>query len=130
MTDVCECNEEYGPCEAHADYLFIREGASTRTGDELMAQFIADCLAIDSSCLSPQGHAWLKEAEVALEAGRDPVSGVAWISEDDDDKRENLAELARQVEAYFADLYVTWEDGYVITRVVGGPLASATGGEA
>lgn len=38
----CECSEEYGPCEDHSEVLAQREGASTRTADELLAVFIGD----------------------------------------------------------------------------------------
>jgi hypothetical protein len=86
-----------------------------------MSTFAHDCLAIDPACLSPQGRAWLADADKAIETGRDPMSGVAWI--DDDGAREGLRDLVSQLESHFADLWITWDDGYVIQRVTGGPLS-------
>lgn len=125
MTE-CYCSEEFGPCEWHGEILVSRVGASSRTADELLAQFAHDCLALDPDCLSPVGREWLADADAALDKGRDPISGVAWISEEDEIARDGLEDLRRQLESYFADLWITWEDGYVIARVTGGPLATDT----
>lgn len=121
---ACNCTEDYGPCEAHSEVLAQREGASLRTADQLLVTFVYDCLAIDPECLSPNGREALRLAEDALD--RDPIMG-GWLEDgaagSAEDVREALADLARQLEGYFADLWITWEDGFVIARVIGGPLA-------
>ena len=111
--DPCECNEDFGPCEMHCDILAQREGASLRTGDELALVFIDDALDIDADVLSPYGREVYNEATEALSKERHI---------EDADLAEALHDLARQVESHLG-LWVTWEDGYVIARVTGGPLA-------
>lgn len=119
----CECNEDDGPCEGHSELLAQRDGAALRTADELMSLFVHDCLAIDPACLAPQGREWLADADASIERGRSATSGVAWMPDECEDDRESLRTLVEQVEAYFADLWITWDDGYTIRRVNGGPLA-------
>ena len=36
MRRRCSCSWEDGPCELHGTYLVVREGASTRTADDLL----------------------------------------------------------------------------------------------
>jgi len=113
-TVECECGEEYGPCEEHGTVLAQREGASLRTADELLSVYLHDARSIDPEVLSPYGLDVLARADAALDG---PAS---WL--DDSELADELAGVAWQVEsALDADTY--WEDGYIIVRVTGGPLA-------
>ena len=114
MTTIdCECSEEFGPCEQHGEQLAQREGASTRTGDELTMVLIDDLQSVGAE-LSVWGKQELTRLESALEASRDPVSGCAWFNDPDD--ADAAVSLADQLEAYVADLWVIHDDGYRIVR--------------
>ena len=108
-----DCSEDEGPCEAHSEILAQREGASLRTGDELALVFIEDALGIDPEVLSPYGQMVYGEAREALASERHI---------EDPETADALSDVVHQVEAYLG-LWVTWNDGYVIARVTGGPLA-------
>jgi hypothetical protein len=113
----CECSEEYGPCEEHGVVLAQREGGSTRTADELSLAFIADALDIDGEILSPYGRDVVARCEADLMRS---LGQSRWL--DDVELQDELASVAYQVEAAL-DAQVYWEDGYVISRVTGGPLS-------
>ncbi len=59
--DECDCTEDYGPCESHSVTLVSREGASTRTADELAAVFLDDVrdLYTDAGREAPTGDHYL-----------------------------------------------------------------------
>lgn len=126
MTTECECSEEYGPCEEHGETIAQREGASTRTADELLAVFIDDAVGIGVE-LSPWGADVLARAWANLNANE--RYGVAWFSTDEEGSalHDEVRTLVDQVENDLATMdgggmHVWWEDGYVISRVTGGPL--------
>lgn len=115
-----DCTEEYGVCERHSVVLVGREGASCRTGDELLLQFIAD--AIDLGVMpTPEERAEIAYLESELELARNPVSGTAWLASTDDSQA--ASDLARELESRLPH-EVTWNDGYVIREITGGPFAS------
>lgn len=126
MTSTCECSEDYGPCESHSDVLAQRAGASSRSADELLAVFIGDVEAI----LAAEGVDVSEDAGMrgAISAAteyweRYPSGG--WVDVDDE---PDLAERLHDGATYGAEgalpagVYVWWEDGYVISRITGGPL--------
>jgi hypothetical protein len=117
MVDIdCDCTDE-GPCENHCEVLAQREGASTRTADELLTVFIEDAVGIDPTVLSPYGRDVLDRANAALEAERSPHSGVAWLPMDDEGAlADELASVAGQVESVL-DARVYWADGFSIVRL-------------
>lgn len=94
-----------------AEPIIIREGASQRTGDELGEQFILDALSLDPQVLSASGRVVFDQAQLAL-------SEASHI--DDDDLRDALNDLVRQVESHLGDHVVVWNDGYTIEPYVEG----------
>lgn len=133
---VCECSEEYGPCEDHAEVLAQREGASTRTADDLVYVFLTDVLAIAEDPDIWQGydadmsHQRDKLAAMVEFWGDDALwednMGVRWLDVNRDETLpEPLQDHVQLAEHMLADLglSVWWEDGYVISRVTGGPLS-------
>ena len=151
--DECECTDEYGPCEAHSETIIVREGASTRTADDLVATFLEDVAGMweDVHGTAPVGDAYVlardfrqavedeqeRERErAAREGGYAYVSG--WAPESGTVTREDgstytwdeyemgqaLSDAISTGESDLCDLgwSVTWEDGYRIYRVTGGPF--------
>lgn len=116
MTTSCDCSDEYGPCENHAEILVVREGASTRTADELVWQLIDDLVYLGGE-LSPWGREVFDEAASALFEEDYGSPGVNWI---DPATHEGLAQslydVAWQLESSMPDLVVSHNDGYVIMR--------------
>jgi hypothetical protein len=106
--EVCECSEDYGPCEQHSEVLVVREGASLHTADELAALLIHDLVDNGWAELSPFGADVLRDADEAF--GR----GERWL--EDATLQESLFSVADQVESAAADVWVTHDDGYVIVR--------------
>jgi hypothetical protein len=108
MTDyVCDCSDEFGPCEAHGTVLAQRVGSSNRSADELSLVYLNDALDIDPECLSPYGRQIKAEAEAA-----DAWEG-SWLK--DPDLADALRDVTDQVESYL-DAWTVWGDGYVIVR--------------
>lgn len=126
MTTECECSEDWGPCEEHCEVIAQREGASTRTADELCVVFIEDAVDLGVE-LSPWGQDTYRAAVDNLDANRS--MGVAWFSDDEEgaELHDSVRGLVDQVENDLATMdegySVWWEDGYVISRVTGGPLS-------
>lgn len=131
MNETCDCSEDYGPCEDHAEVLAQREGASTRTADDLVYVFLADVLAIG------EARGWIAPNMLGkINADRlrtaehhwsdddlwDDNYGVRWLKDQDD--RDALYDDQMMAESLLGDLGLSawWEDGYVISRVTGGPL--------
>lgn len=127
MTE-CECSEDYGPCEDHSEVLAQREGAAVRTSDELLAVFVGDVMAILASetgraeDLLPGGSA----RETAADYWRECPNG-GWAPYDNRETyslSKALADARDVAESLLpADVYAWWDDGYVIARLTGGPLA-------
>lgn len=109
----CGCSEEYGPCEGHADVLVARQGAAVRTADESSIQLIEDLVHCGIALTADQAteHSRLDDA---LTNAYDPHTGTAWFADEHDS--EGAAELAREVEQGAEGLWVTHDDGYVISR--------------
>lgn len=119
---MCDCSEEFGPCEDHCEVLVQRDGASSRTADDLAHTLIYDLIALAESenvgLIMDTRHyetlAWIEEG----------WDGAGWL--DDADKSDALYDLARTVEgnalAAMDGVSVWHDDGYRITRLTGGPL--------
>ena len=116
MTDhtiTCGCSYEFGPCENHADYLVIREGASLHTANELsllLADDLRDCGVVFSDDQTRR----YDELSKRLSAAENPTSGCAWFAEDDDAQAAH--ELAYELEIQADGLWMLSDDGYVIVR--------------
>ena len=119
----CGCSEDYGPCEDHSEVLAQRDGASTRTADELLAVFISDAEDITGRPIT--GH---DASAVAAEYWDATDNAGGWV---DHDRFPDLAEALHDAAIYGAEfalpegVCVWWEDGYVISRITGGPLHPA-----
>lgn len=124
----CECSWEYGPCEDHGEAIIIREGASVRTADESACVLILDIIGLCEdvgetidAVTSPYGHGVL--ARVEEDAAWSGPNCSGWL--EDDGLRDELYSLADQMESYLPDgLYLFEDDGYVISRIIGGPLVN------
>lgn len=120
MSAECECSEEYGPCENHGEELAQREGASVRTADELLAVFIGDVEGVIGRPIAEHDA-----SAVAAEYWTATDNAGGWI---DHDRFPDLAEALHDAATYGAEAalpagaHVWWEDGYVISRITGGPL--------
>lgn len=121
----CECSEDYGPCEEHGTAVVIRQGASTRTADELLLLFVEDASLILHDVgveLSPWADDVIHRAHGALDAV-DEFTHCAWLPEGTygDRLRDELTTLANQVEVDMGTLdiphFTYWNDGYWIVRV-------------
>lgn len=124
----CDCSEDWGPCEDHMDVIAQREGASTRTADDLVYVFLTDVLAAAEDPEIRQG------AEVNLRGLRTSLTyweketrwtdnyGCRWVSEEEPSEIHDEIPLGEGILAALG-LSVNWEDGYVIYRLTGGPLA-------
>jgi hypothetical protein len=110
----CECSDEYGPCEDHGETLVWREGASTRTADELMLVLCQDLVDLGAE-LSPWGADVLARAEAAAVRCRDPRTGTMWFDQGREPIMDTLTMLADQLEAD-SGLSVWMDDGYRIVR--------------
>ena len=113
----CDCSPEYGPCENHGEAIVIREGASTRTADELTMVLIGDLVGIGCE-LSAWGKAEYARLSAQLEHDRDPHSGCAWFESESDQAAAN--DLAWQLECSgeMPDrTMLVREDGYVIYQL-------------
>lgn len=110
---LCDCSEDFGPCEDHSTVLVVREGASTRTADESALQLVED-LRDCGVKLADDDSAEFDRLTSALEDSRDAHSGVAWFDVDSD--RDSARELADRIEQSADGLWVSHDDGYVIAR--------------
>lgn len=122
----CECDEEYGPCEEHGDAVVIREGASTRTADDLLLLFCEDAADVlihetGEDRTTPWGRMILQDAEDDLTANSSSY-GCRWFSEENGEQlTDSLATLQSQLESELSTLdvphFTYWNDGYRIVRV-------------
>lgn len=115
----CECDpDEMLPCEQHMVVEQTREGASQRTADDLLSQFIHDAVFFGAT-LSPWGEDLLTGYDAALEGNR--RYGVAWLPEGHQILAEEMDTLRNQIETSLATLddpiYTHWDDGYVMFRL-------------
>lgn len=121
MSAECGCSEEYGLCEDHSVVLARRGGAALRTADELLAVFIGDVEAIVGRPITDHDA-----SAVAAEYWTATDNAGGWL---DHERFPDLAEALHDAATYGAegalpsDVYVWWDDGYVISRITGGPLA-------
>jgi hypothetical protein len=117
----CDCDEDEDlPCEEHMIVLAQREGASTRTADELLAVWLDDAAAVPGVEVSPWGQEVMRQAWDALERNR--AYGVAWLPDDvAEGLRDDMETLRDQLETSLATLddpvSTHWDDGYVMYRV-------------
>lgn len=130
--ETCECSEEYGPCEDHVEVFVQREGSSTRTADDLVYVFLTDVLAIAEGWEEDKRGDNRGDTTPDLAKLRDAVDywsdddrwddqmGCRWVKDRDDSIHDDMV-WGEQVAADLG-LSVWWEDGYVISRVTGGPL--------
>lgn len=151
--DECECTEDYGPCDRHSETIVSREGASTRTADELVAVFLSDVtdLYTEAGKTAPTGEHYLtgsdywqavedervrererasRDGGYAYVSGWAPTDGtitredgtvVTW---EDGDMSQWLSDAISAGESDLCDIgwSITWDDGYRIYRVTGGPF--------
>lgn len=131
---VCDCSEDYGPCATHSEEIAQRVGSSNRSADELCAVFVSDALAAlqDAGYDFPRAD-W--EDIDALRAMLDKPSSWdgSWLDSEKiwrDDYGVSLADAMRDIcDRTLTDalgtvgLSVSWDDGYRIYRLTGGPLA-------
>ena len=91
----CDCSDKYGPCELHGETLVQREGASTRTADELVLVLCHDLVDLGAQ-LSPYGANVLARADEYAEQCRSATSGTMWF-DDDGETYDALVTLADQL---------------------------------
>ena len=119
----CECSEDYGACEDHRDVLAQREGASTRTADDLAFVFLCDVVDI----MEDAGISGGGPDEQALRAAVDywgensrwnDSYGCRWVAEELTRDGIVIQEDIPKGESVLSNLglVVDWEDGYVISR--------------
>ena len=120
----CECSEDFGACENHRDVLAQREGAASRTADDLVFVFLEDVLVIADA--REEGT----DAPTQLEGLRESVTywgddekwtdnyGCRWVREELTAEGIQIADEIMLGESVLADLglSVDWDDGYVISR--------------
>lgn len=116
-TITCDCDpDEMLPCEEHMVVLAQREGASARTGDELLSVWVHDAVFFRGVELSPWGRDLLSRYDAALESNR--RFGVAWLPDGRQVLAEEMDTLRNQVEVSLALLdepvYTHWDDGYIM----------------
>jgi hypothetical protein len=117
----CECSEDYGACEDHRDVLAQREGASSRTADDLMYVFLTDVLTCaEGSDIRQGAETNLIPLRRALyywgsEKRWNDNHGCRWVKETEPN---NIHDEMSVGESVLADLglSVDWDDGYVISR--------------
>jgi hypothetical protein len=110
---ACDCTDEYGPCEDHGQTLAQREGASLRTAHELCALFVSEVDDIRAAeGLPPVADQTDRARLEAVEGWLDEPDAIEWL---EDITREADSSLPAGVVSY-------WDDGYVIVRLMGGPL--------
>lgn len=119
MRVECECSEDFGPCERHMTVLAQREGASTRTADALALVFLYDVADLIDDA---RGFKDIKARDIA-DGWRDDATwsgthpGDGWIEHEDDDHAE-IGDDVSMVETWLpGDMWVAWDDGYVISRM-------------
>lgn len=129
--ECCGCSEEYGPCEEHGETIAQREGASTRTADDLVYVFLTDVLAIAENrgliSADMRGRVNVDKLREAIDYWSnddlwDDNYGCRWVRDDVDAEIHDEIATGESVLAELG-LSVWWEDGYVISRVTGGPLS-------
>lgn len=126
----CDCSEEHGPCEDHGTVIVQREGASTRTADDLLLLFCEDAADVlhhvtGENRLTPWARQLMADAEQMLAAN--DHYGCRWLPETDDPDEtrdvwiDALLTLRGQLECELATLdaphFTYWNDGYWIVRV-------------
>jgi hypothetical protein len=110
---MCECSDDYGPCELHGETLVQREGASLRTADELILLACQDLVDLGAE-LSPYGADVLAQAETTADRCRNQRTGTMWF-DDEGETYDRLVTLADQLEVDLG-VSVIWNDGYRIVR--------------
>jgi hypothetical protein len=145
ITYSCGCFDNYGeesPCEAHSIILAQREGASTRTSDELALVWIGDaCAIIGADALSATGRITVDTAWRMLR-DNDSGTGCLWYPDSDDahpddptaeEIRDDIRSLSNELEELLLTLddgpvLTDWDDGYLMYRISGdSPLRDPAG---
>lgn len=123
---ACDCADEYGPCEDHGTVIVRREGASTRTADDLLYVYLCDVVDViadateGETVLSPWGADVLERAGALLD--QNESMGVRWFPEDESEGiMGELDTLRYQLDASMGSLDQTiwsfWNDGFWIVEV-------------
>lgn len=117
---------EHRYCEDHLVVEVVREGASLRTADEQLAQFVKDAIALlentDGGQVRSRWKVTLEEVDEDF-ASDHGHSVCRWL--DNEVLREELEEAMHEAESALHDAgFVTfWNDGYVIAvPVAGNPI--------
>jgi hypothetical protein len=103
-----------------------REGASTRTADDLLYVYLCDMVDViadqtgDENVLSPWGEDVLGRAGALLD--QNDHYGCRWLPEDESEfMRDEMTTLQYQLEASVSTLdqtiWTTWDDGFWIVQV-------------
>lgn len=120
MMECQYCGDDHGDNEmAHGDPVVIREGASTRTGDDLSVTFLED--VADLYALTFPSRTEGKRLEVEATAGhwRNRLPEGGWLPDDDDAmSSEALTDDVRDAENLLSEAgyLVSWDDGYLIVK--------------
>lgn len=117
---TCDCTDEYGPCEFHAETIVTREGSASRSADELAHEFLTDTASVL--------HAWPSDAFEAATVRLGNAladSGGTWFDnpDDADELRDHVTTAEGALAAAGYSTY--WDDGYRIVRITGGPFHDA-----
>jgi hypothetical protein len=109
---MCECDQEYGPCEQHSTALVIRDGAAARNPDEYIMCLIDDLVGVGAEVSSTSLEEYLRLTD-SLEpngfgglifAGGDDYEAAVWLSE--------------QLESTLGEnICVFQDDGFVIVQL-------------
>lgn len=127
----CDCSEDGGACATHSETIAQRVGSSNRSADELCAVFLDDA----ADALAAAGSAFPTEwDDVRALADNSESWEGSWLRTDltvpnasegysaSDALRDAVSAAEHALGAI--GLTVEWDDGYVIMRVTGGPLAA------
>lgn len=117
MTEnTCECSEDFGPCEAHKVIVSQRVGSSNRSADELVHVYL-----LDAREAGAEYSEWGKGVLNALAVST--AWEGSWFA--NELIADEAASLRDQVESDLGTLGILtdWDDGFIMYRLNGGPLA-------
>lgn len=113
MEITCECDADTGiPCEDHMKVWSVRQGASLRTGHELVSIFIIDAMEIlvEKNIKFPD----VPDSIIQLEGWLEDEGDIYYLEEVKEYFERHLGQLG---------IYVEWEDGFIIYYIPNGPLS-------
>jgi hypothetical protein len=109
---MCECDQEYGPCEQHSTVLVSRDGAAVRNCDEHIMCLIDDLIGVGAE-LSAAGRVEHKQLTDSLVP--DEWHGFRFTDVED---YEAAVWLSEQLESTLGEnMCVFHDDGFVIVQL-------------